>query len=127
MTLTLSEHDLELERLEDDGAPEQHLRDVRWSAGDLASDGSWWPRSRDAVVELRALLPLVLEHSGIDINRVSLHIGDWSGALPRRMTYGDRVVRLGWFRTLAAHTATLGRGSDPRLVLHVHPCTEVTS
>ena len=81
--------------------------------------GVWWPRSRDAAVELNALLPLVGEHVGGPVTRVSLNIGAWDADQPRRLRVDDRIVRVGWFHTLDAATVTLARGSDARTTLHV--------
>jgi len=126
--MTSSIADRESARLDDDGAPVQAARqstseDVRlvWapSLNGSPPSGAWWPRSRDAAVELRDLLPLVGHRLGGSVTRASLNIDAWDPDQPRRLRVGDRIVRLGWFHTLDPATVTLGRGSDPRVILHV--------
>ncbi len=84
-------------------------------------DGLFWPHSRDAVAELTALIPLVSEHLGGPVTRVSLNIDAWGPDQPRRLRVGDTLVRLGWFHTLDASTVTLGRGTFNRVTLAVIP------
>jgi hypothetical protein len=125
MTSTI---DLDSARLDDDGAPAWTARrrdrsGVRlvWAGegtgGGLAA--RWWPRSRDAVSELRKLIPVVSERLGGPVTRVSLNIDAWGPDQPRRLQIGDRRVRLGWFHTIDPATVTLGRGSYDRVALLV--------
>jgi hypothetical protein len=65
------------------------------------------------------LLPLVGQHLGGSVTRVSLNIDAWEADQPRRLRVGDRVVRLGWFHTLDPATVTLARGSDARATLRI--------
>jgi len=128
--MTSSVTDPDAARLDDDGAPVRtprpssapHVRLV-WapSREDGQPVGVWWPRSRDAAVELRTLLPEMSSRLGGPATRVSLNIDAWDADQPRRLRVGDRLVRLGWFRTMDPGTVTLGRGSDPRITLHVLP------
>ena len=126
--------DLAEERLQDDDTPLRRPDRlgcrVSWSTADTADTadtegadaaGTWWPASRDATTELRALVPVANEHLGCDITRFSLHRGDWSADQPRRITVDGRTVRLGWFDRLPASTVTLGHGTGPRTVLHIVP------
>lgn len=115
-------------RLEDDGEPVRAAQqsasaDVRlvWGPSQRGRppSGAWWPRSRDAAVELKALLPVVGDHLGGPVTRVSLNIDGWDADQPRRLRVGDGLVRLGWFHTLDPATVTLARGSDARVTLHV--------
>jgi hypothetical protein len=125
------------ERLDDDGAPlrrpGQPRCHVRWSPRGPFAVGTWWPSSRDAATELRALVPAASEHLGCDITRFSLHRGDWSQDQPRHITVDGRTIRLGWFDRLPASTVTLGHGTGARVVLRVVPfstsqsTSEVTS
>lgn len=126
MTSSLADRDAA--RLDDDGAPvsaplQNVPAEVRlaWALGGSTHSGAWWPRSRDAATELRALLPCVSDHLGGFVTRVSLNIDAWDMDQPRRLRVNDRVVRLGWFRTLDSAAVTLARGSDPRVTLHVVP------
>jgi len=125
MTSTI---DLDSARLDDDGAPAwaDPRRDpggVRlvWGGEETGGGfaGRWWPRSRNAVSELRKLIPVVSAHLGGPVTRVSLNIGAWGPNQPRRLQVGDRPVRLGWFHTLDPTTVTLSRGSYDRVALLV--------
>jgi hypothetical protein len=116
-------------RLDDDGGPVPSQRGGNRPVGRLAwapatdgrLDGAWWPHTRDAPVELAALLPLVSDHLGGSVRRVSLNIDAWGPDQPRRLRVGAGLVRLGWFRTLDPATVTLGRGNDDRVTLLVVP------
>ena len=83
--------------------------------------GTWWPRTRDAATELGGVLAEVGDHMGGAVDRVSLNIDAWDADQPQRLRAGDRLVRLGWFRTIDPTTITLGRGRNPRLPLRVIP------
>jgi hypothetical protein len=100
-------------------------RDVRlvWAPSHAGAGlaGAWWPRTRDASTELRALLPAVTEHLGGGATRVSLNIDAWGNDQPRRLRISDTLVRLGWFHTLDSATITLTRGSGERQVIAVIP------
>jgi hypothetical protein len=124
MTSSLADRDTA--RYDDDGAPvwmppQSPARDVRlvWALNGTQLSGTWWPRSRDAAAELRSLLPHVKDRLGGPVTRVSLNIGTWNAAQPRRLQVGDQRVRLGWFHTLDPATVTLGRSGDPRVTLHL--------
>lgn len=125
MTSTI---DLDSARLDDDGAPAWAGR--RGDGGGIrlvwAGEGTgrgfagrWWPHSRDAVRELRILIPVVSEHLGGPVTRVSLNIDAWGPDQPRQMQVDDRRVRLGWFHKLEPATVTLGRGTYDRVALLV--------
>lgn len=129
-TSTPSGRDLASDRLDDDGAPawvanRQPGRGVRlvWAPRDSGSRlaGAWWPRTRDATTELRALLPAVSEGLGGAVTRVSLNIDAWNADQPRRLRVGRTLVKLGWFHTLDRTTVTFSRGGDPRLTVVVIP------
>lgn len=65
--------------------------------------------------ELRVLIPIVSEHLGGPVTRVSLNIAAWRPDQPHRLQVGDRRVRLGWFHTLDVATVTPGRGTYRRV------------
>ena len=122
--------DLDSCRLDDDGGPAWGARpdpdtNVRlvWAppGGSTRLDAVWWPRSREATTELRALLPIVRERLGGAATRVSLNIDAWSADQPRRLRIGDTLVRLGWFHTLDPTTVTLGHGGEDRRSVLVIP------
>jgi hypothetical protein len=62
-------------------------------------DGVWWPRSRDLVAELPALLAALPRAWG-DIASVTVNGSAWSAA-PSRILVADHVVRL--CKTAAQH------------------------
>lgn len=116
----------EIERLDDAGAPVGRGREgsrLVWAAAGAGSrlDGAWWPRTRNATAELMALVPLVSEHLGVPVRRVSASIAGWDTDQPRRLRCGDGLVRVGWFRTLEPCTVTLGRSGEDRVTLLVLP------
>lgn len=94
---------------------------LEWAAAveGRPSDGTWWPRTREAVAELTTLIPLVSAHMLVPVTRVSLNIDAWGPDQPRRLRIGDELVRLGWFRTIDAATVTLGHGTYQRVTLAV--------
>ena len=117
-------------RLDDDGAPAWPRwlapADARlvWAPSRSGAPpvGAWWPRSRDASVELSELVPLVERQLGGSVTRVSLNIDAWNPAhQPRRLEVNGRVLRLGWFHTLDSAMVTVARGSGARITLHVVP------
>lgn len=117
-------------RLDDDGAPAWTRwlapADARlvWAPSRSGNPpvGAWWPRSRDATVELSELVPLIEQQLGGSVTRVSLNIDAWNPAhQPRRLEVNGRVLRLGWFHTLDSATVTVARGSGARITLHVVP------
>ena len=126
MTSSLADRDAA--RPDDDGSPvsppqQSEPADVRlaWAPSASPPSGTWWPRSRDAADEIRALLPQVTGRLGGFVTRVSLNMDAWDADQPRRLRVDDRLVRLGWFHTLDPTTVTLARGSDPRVTLHIVP------
>ena len=94
-----------------------------WAPADASKtlDGAWWPTSRDARTQIRVLVPHASRQLGGAVTRVSLNIESWDADQPRRLTVGDTLVHLGWFRTLDAATITLARGSFDRITLVVIP------
>jgi Family of unknown function (DUF5994) len=78
-----------------------------------AVDGGWWPRSRDARVELTALITALDARLGAISRRVGLHVDAWDN-IPRRLPVGGRAIKVGWYRSTDPHglSVTLDRG-DP--------------
>ena len=99
-----------------------------------AIDATWWPRSRNLAEELPPLIVALHEH-GDRITRVSYNPEVWEPA-PNRIAADGRVVRLGWFRSIDAHTLELSRIDSgrrvvvavvlPEAVVHV-PAVEVAA
>jgi len=125
--MTASVVDYDADRLDDDGSPVRSERDkvgrLVWAppAAGGRLDGAWWPRTRDAADELVELVPLVSQHLGGAVRRVSINIDAWGTDQPRRLRVADGLVRLGWFHTLDPATVTLGRRNDDRVTLVVIP------
>src|SRR4051812_18828692 len=56
-------------------------------------DGGWWPRSRNANVELPDLISLLNAKVGVVV-RLGIDARDWDD-IPHRITVGGHVVRIG--------------------------------
>ncbi|MFI1678533.1 DUF5994 family protein [Streptomyces sp. NPDC020607] len=69
------------------------LKDDGASRGLL--DGAWWPRSRDLLSELAALID-VLDPLWGRITRVAVNPKYWP-IIPRRVPVDGHIVRVGWF------------------------------
>jgi hypothetical protein len=82
-------------------------------------DGAWWPRSREPVSELTALLAaLDLRHP--PVTNVMLNAPAWDSH-PRRIRVAGRTVRLSWFSSLDASLLIATTGDDQRVDLLVVP------
>ncbi|WP_168200697.1 DUF5994 family protein [Allokutzneria sp. NRRL B-24872] len=82
-------------------------------------DGAWWPRSRDLVAELPALLAALAVRLG-DILWVSYNLTERSSA-PRRIVGGGRQTRIDGSNSGPAHTVDLVAADRHRLTLLVVP------
>ncbi|GGP85111.1 DUF5994 family protein [Streptomyces melanogenes] len=58
-------------------------------------DGAWWPRSRDLLSELPALLD-VLDPTWARITRIAVNPRHWP-VIPRKIPVHGHVVKAGWF------------------------------
>lgn len=96
---------------------------LTWSlpAPVLRFEGVWWPHSRDAAIELAALLPLVSAHLGRTVRRVSISTTMWRGEHPGWLTVGAHVVQLSWSRSPDSNIVTVARASGDNLILLVIP------
>jgi hypothetical protein len=83
-----------------------------------AVDGGWWPGSRDAGAELPGLISSLNARVG-SILRLSVDARDWDD-IPRRITVGGHVVRVGRFATMN-HKIILTRGAQDHIMLLVVP------
>ncbi|MFJ8383956.1 DUF5994 family protein [Streptomyces sp. NPDC094438] len=59
-------------------------------------DGAWWPRSRDLLRELPALIA-VLDPLAGRITRIAVNPRHWP-VIPRRIPVAGHVVKAGWFK-----------------------------
>jgi Family of unknown function (DUF5994) len=82
---------------------------------------AWWPRTRDAAVELPPLIDAASAQMGGPVTRVSLNIDAWDLPHLTRLTLPSGVVRLGWFRQIDPHLVTVGRGTYDRISVAVMP------
>lgn len=87
-------------------------------------DAGWWPRSRDLVREIPALLDVVWR-SGLNVTNISYALGFWE-AIPRRLNVAGRVVQLSGFHTqLPCLLSLTSRSSRGRIdILVIPPETE---
>ncbi|MFJ3922618.1 DUF5994 family protein [Streptomyces sp. NPDC090022] len=81
-------------------------------------DGAWWPRSRDVLGELPALIGVLTEHLG-PITRVGLDASAWNG-LPTRLVVDGRVVHLD-SDPVGDDTVLITRGDKDHFALLVVP------
>ncbi|WP_282783587.1 MULTISPECIES: DUF5994 family protein [unclassified Nocardia] len=85
-------------------------------AGTIAA--YWRPYSSDLTAELPDLLAALTPRLG-PIHRVVYHLDEWESA-PRKLGFGQRLVRLDGYRHAPAHTVEiLGVAIDAKLVLRV--------
>lgn len=81
-------------------------------------DGGWWPRSRNASVELPLLVSLLNARVGA-IVRLGIDARDWDD-IPRRLRVGGHVVRVGRFADVN-HKIIVTRGPQDHILLLVIP------
>jgi hypothetical protein len=81
-------------------------------------DGGWWPRSRDAGVELPLLVSSLNARVGV-VLRLGVDARDWDD-IPRRFTLGGHVVRVGRFADVN-HKIIVTRGPQDHIMLLVIP------
>jgi hypothetical protein len=81
--------------------------------------GGWWPRSRDATVELPGLIAELSARAG-RVTRVALQVDAFDN-IPHRLTAGGRKVRVAWFRSMNMNTVMLTMADRDDLVLLVVP------
>ena len=81
-------------------------------------DGAWWPRSRDIVAELPALISALTEHLG-PVTQVGLDGSAWD-ELPTRVMVDGRVVRIDSF-PVGDDTVLITRGDRDHFSLLLVP------
>jgi hypothetical protein len=90
-----------------------------------ATDGGWWPRSRNAPTELPALLAALDARPGVRVQRLAVHRDEWD-ELPHQLTAdGSHFVRVDRLTTIPHHTVsvTVADGREPIALLVVPPDT----
>jgi hypothetical protein len=86
-----------------------------------ATDGGWWPRSRNAVTEL----PALDARPGVRVQRLAIRRDEWD-EIPHQLTAdGSHLVQVDWFITIPRHTVsvTTTGGREPIALLVVPPDT----
>ncbi|HEY0540564.1 MAG TPA: DUF5994 family protein [Actinoallomurus sp.] len=81
-------------------------------------DGGWWPRSRNATVELPGLVSALNARVGTVV-RLGVDARDWDD-IPRRITVAGHVVRVGRFADVN-HKIIVTRGPQDHIMLLVVP------
>jgi hypothetical protein len=90
-----------------------------------AADGGWWPRSRNALTELPALIAALDARLGVRVQRLVVHREEWD-EIPHQLTAdGSYFVRVDWFTTVPRHTVsvTVASRREPIALLVVSPDT----
>jgi uncharacterized protein DUF5994 len=90
-----------------------------------ATDGGWWPRSRNALTELPALIAALDARPGMRVQRLAVHRNEWD-EIPHQLTAdGSRFVRVDSLTTIPRHTisVTVAGGREPIALLVVPPDT----
>jgi hypothetical protein len=85
-----------------------------------AVDGGWWPRSRNALTELPALIVALDSRPGMRVQRLSVHRDEWD-EIPHRLIAGGHTVRVDWFTTIPRHTVSVTAAGKELIALLVVP------
>lgn len=83
-------------------------------------DGAWWPRSRDLAAELPALVAELHRRRDVRVTRVAYNTDLWD-VVPRHVTVDERVIRVGWFRSVDPNAVSLTDNGTNRVDLLVIP------
>ena len=83
-------------------------------------DGAWWPRSRDLLRELPALIAVLDDALGSRITRIAVNPEHWP-VIPRKIPVAGHVVKAGWFKEQDPHKLLLLSYSAGRYDLLVIP------
>ncbi len=90
-----------------------------------ATDGGWWPRSRNALTELPALIAALDARPAVRVQRLAVHRYEWD-EIPHQLTAdGSHFVWVNGFTTIPHHTVsvTIADGREPIALLVVPPDT----
>ena len=90
-----------------------------------ATDGGWWPRSRNALTELPALVAALDARPGVRVQRLAVHRYEWD-EIPHRLTAdGGRLVQVDSLTTIPRRriSVTVAGGREPIALLVVPPDT----
>jgi len=90
-----------------------------------ATDGGWWPRSRNALAELPAVIAALDARPGVRVQRLAVHRCEWD-EIPHQLTAdGSHFVRVDSLTTIPRRTisVTVVGGREPIALLVVPPDT----
>ena len=90
-----------------------------------ATDGGWWPRSRNALTELPALIAALDARPGLRVQRLAVHRYEWD-EIPHQLTAdASHFVRVDSLTTIPRRTisVTVAGGREPIALLVVPPDT----
>ena len=90
-----------------------------------ATDGGWWPRSRNALAELPAVIAALDARPGVRVQRLAVRRDEWDEIPHQLTTDGSHFVWVDWLITIPRHTvsATTTGGREPIALLVVPPDT----
>jgi hypothetical protein len=72
-----------------------------------ATDGGWWPRSRNPRTELPALIAALDARPGVRVERLAIHRDEWD-EIPHRLTAdGSHFVHVDWVTAIPRHTVSV--------------------
>jgi Family of unknown function (DUF5994) len=90
-----------------------------------ATDGGWWPRSRNALTELAALIAALNARPGVRVKRLAVYRYEWD-EIPHQLTAdGSHFIRVDSLTTIPRRTisVTVAGGREPIALLVVPPDT----
>jgi hypothetical protein len=90
-----------------------------------ATDGGWWPRSRNALTELPALIAALDARPGVKVERLAVHRYEWDQIPHQLSADGSHLVRVDRLTTIPRRTVsvTVAGGREPIALLVVPPDT----
>jgi hypothetical protein len=86
---------------------------------DGALDGAWWPRTRDPMIEVPALVEGLRDRYSTPY-RIALSMTGWE-SMPRRVSIPGGVVRIGWYRSIDDNMASVSTAAARSVNLLVVP------
>jgi Family of unknown function (DUF5994) len=90
-----------------------------------ATDGGWWPRSRNARTELPALIAALHARPGVRVQRLAVNRDEWDD-IPHQLTAdGSNSAWVDWFTAVPRHTVSVTAAGrrEPIALLVVSPDT----
>jgi len=90
-----------------------------------ATDGGWWPRSRNALTELPAVIAALDARPGVSVQGLAAHRDEWDEIPHQLTTDGSHFVPVDSLTTIPRRTVsvTVAGGREPIALLVVPPDT----